>query len=86
LENIKKIAVITAFSAGLIFSVLSIGLAAFAQQENATSSAPSTTGQITKGEIVKGAKLKTGSEEAGKEGEGPLGQIGETLEGINPFK
>jgi hypothetical protein len=41
METIKKIAVITAFSAGLIFSVLSLGLAAFAQQENATSSSSS---------------------------------------------
>ena len=55
METIKKIAVITAFSAGLIFSVLSLGLAAFAQQENATSSSSqSTTGQLTKGEIKKG--------------------------------
>ena len=56
METIKKIAVITAFSAGLIFSVLSLGFAAFAQQENATSSSPSqsTTGQLTKGEIKKG--------------------------------
>ena len=37
------------------------------------------------GANLTGAKLKTGSE-AGKEGEGPLGQIGETLEKINPFK
>ena len=56
METIKKIAVITAFSAGLIFSVLSLGFDAFAQQENATSSSPSqsTTGQLTKGEIKKG--------------------------------
>ena len=54
METIKKIAVITAISAGLIFSVLSLGFAAFAQQENATSSSPSTTGQLTKGEIKKG--------------------------------
>ena len=37
------------------------------------------------GANLTGAKLKTGSE-AGKEGEGPLGKIGEALEGINPFK
>jgi uncharacterized protein YjbI with pentapeptide repeats len=58
METIKKIAVITAFSAGLIFSVLSLGLVAFAQQENATSS--STTGQLTKGEIKKG-EIKGGN-------------------------
>lgn len=38
------------------------------------------------GANLTGAKLKTGSEEASKEGEGPLGQIGESLEEINPFK
>jgi hypothetical protein len=37
------------------------------------------------GANLTGAKLKTGSE-ASEEGEGPLGQIGETLEEINPFK
>ena len=60
METIKKIAIITAFSAGLIFSVLPIGLAAYAQQENATSSSPSTTGQLTKGEIKKG-EIKGGN-------------------------
>ena len=54
MEDLKQVAVIAAFSVGLIFSVITIGSAAFAQQENATSSSPpSTTGQITKGDIMK---------------------------------
>jgi hypothetical protein len=61
MEALKQIAVIAAFSVGLIFSVITIGSAAFAQQENATSSSPpSTTGQITKGDIMKG-EIKGGN-------------------------
>src|SRR5688500_2781611 len=51
-----RIAIITALSIGLIFSVVAIGSTAHAQQGNTTS----TTGQITKGEIVKG-ELKGGN-------------------------
>jgi hypothetical protein len=38
------------------------------------------------GANLTGVKLKAGSEEASKEGEGPLSQIGETLEKLNPLK
>jgi hypothetical protein len=65
MSPIKQIAVIAAFSVGLIFSVISIGSGAFAQQQGNTSSSPqstssSTTGQLTAGNIVKG-EIKGGN-------------------------
>ena len=61
MEALEQVAVKRAFFVGLIFSVITIGSAAFAQQENATSSSPpSTTGQITKGDIMKG-EIKGGN-------------------------
>src|ERR687897_969853 len=59
MNPIKQTAVIAAFSVGLIFSAISIGSAAFAQQQNTTPT-PSTTGQLTAGNIVKG-EIKGGN-------------------------